>query len=217
MCELCNHKQRNIYTHAHHVLINRIHQTPIITITKTIISSKYHYGAIYIFSWFYAVRFLSLLSNNIAIAAATASTIHSHCRCCCHRQMLSIAFIVIICALAHCVAFHLLHFIVWKYFVACCHPSIMCSVIIFQTILSIVRRNCPLKTNHFHIDLSITLHMVDANKCNYGNTQVFVVASVDAVVHALCIWQFGPPYHSTKCTVNWLSNVEWGKKKEKNQ
>lgn len=35
-----------------------------------------------------------------------------------------------------------------------------------------------LKTNHFHIDLSITLHMVDAVKCNYGNTQVFVVASV---------------------------------------
>lgn len=34
------------------------------------------------------------------------------------------------------------------------------------------------KTNHFHIDLSITLHMVDAVKCNYGNTQVFVVASV---------------------------------------
>lgn len=55
----------------------------------------------------------------------------------------------------------------------------MCSVIIFQTIF-VDRYGMelpPLKTNHFHIDLSITLHMVDANKWNYGNTQVFVVAS----------------------------------------
>lgn len=92
----------------------------------------------HIFRGIYAVVSISIL---LLLVTATAAVVIDFIR----------AKVVVRCCRYHSLLIFLhwrrtiFHAIVWKY-VACCHPSIMCSIIIFQTILSIVMdRNCPLQ------------------------------------------------------------------------